>query len=244
MRKQLAGLLIAAAAALAPLHARAGIPVIDFAAIANLMQQVMYWQQQISAMQKQYEQLKQSKDLLAQTYGAMTGSRGMEQLLPTSELARNYLPPSYGELMSTINGASASYSGLANLVQSIMKANSILSGSQMDSLSPEMRQVVEQGRQAAAMLSGMTQGAYQNTSQRFSALQQLINSIATANDPKAIQDLQARIQAEQNMLTNEQTKLQGLYEIARSEELAQQQRIRERAMRDVGTVKSMSIVNY
>jgi type IV secretion system protein VirB5 len=230
MRKQLVGLLIAAAAALAPLHARAGIPVIDIAAIANLMQQVMYWQQQISAMQKQYEQLKQSKDLLAQTYGAMTGSRGMEQLLPTSELARNYLPPSYGELMSTINGSSASYSGIANQVQSIMKANSILSGSQMNALSPEMRQVVEQGRQAAAMLSGMTQGAYQNTSQRFSALQQLINSIGAANDPKAIQDLQARIQAEQNMLTNEQTKLQSLYQVAKAEELAQQQRLREQVI--------------
>ena len=214
MRKKLIGFLIAAAASLAPLHARAGIPVIDITAIANLMQQVMYWQQQISGMQKQYEQLRQSRDQLAQTYSSMTGTRGMEQLLPTSELARNYLPPSYGELMSTVNGSSIGYSGLANQVQSIMRANSILSGSQMEALSPELRQVVEQGRQASAMLNGMTQGAYQNTSQRFSALQQLIDRIGTAQDPKAIQDLQARIQAEQNMLTNEQTKLQGLYQVA------------------------------
>lgn len=230
MRKQLIGVLIAAAASLAPFHARAGIPVIDFAAIANLMQQLMAWQQQLSAMQKQYDQLKQSRDQLQQTYNSMTGTRGMEQLLPTSELARNYLPPSYDELMRTVNGSSANYSGLANQVQAIMKANAILSGTQMEALSPETRQVVEQGRQASAMLNAMTQSAYQNTSQRFAALQQLIDRIGTAQDPKAIQDLQARIQSEQAMLTNEQTKLQSLYQIAKADELAQQQRLREQVV--------------
>ena len=184
MRRHLLAFFLAAAALLAPLHAKAGIPVIDVTAVANLMQQVMYWQQQISAMQRQYEQLKASKDQLALTYGAMTGTRGMEQLLPTSDLARNYLPPSYGELMNTLNGSSPSYAGLANHVQSIMRANSVLSGGQMDALSPEMRQIVEQGRQSAAMLNGMTHSAYQNTSQRFSALQQLINRIATAHTPR------------------------------------------------------------
>ncbi len=100
-----------AAASLAPLHAKAGIPVIDVTAVANLIQQVMYWQQQISGMQRQYDQLKESKDQLTQTHNAMTGSRGMEQLLPTSELARNYLPPSYGDLMNTLNGTSGGYAG-------------------------------------------------------------------------------------------------------------------------------------
>lgn len=244
MYRYLATFLLAAAASLAPLHAKAGIPVIDVAAVANLVQQVMYWQQQISGMQKQYDQLKASKDQLAQTHNAMTGSRGMEQLLPTSDLTRNYLPPSYGELMHTLNGSSASYAGLASQVQSIMKANSILSGTQMEGLSPELRQIVEQGRQSAALLNGMTQNAYQSTSQRFSALQVLIDRIASAQDPKAIQDLQARIQAEQNMLTNEQTKLQSLYQIARAEDDAQRQRLRERATTDVGTVRAMSAVSY
>ena len=221
---------LATATILVSLHATAGIPVIDVTAVANLIQQVMYWQQQISAMQKQYDQLTASKDQLAQTHSALTGTRGMEQLLPTSDLARNYLPTSYKELMGTLNGSSTSYVGLSDQVQSIMRANSILSGTQMNALSPELRQIVEQGRQSAAMLNGMTQNAYQNTSQRFSALQQMINRIATAQDPKAIQDLQARIQAEQNMLTNEQTKLQSLYQMAKAEESAQQQRIRERVI--------------
>ncbi|SDZ70561.1 type IV secretion system protein VirB5 [Variovorax sp. YR266] len=244
MHRYLLASILAAASFLAPLRAQAGIPVIDVTAIANLMQQVMYWQQQISGMQKQYDQLKASKDQLAQTHSALTGTRGMEQLLSTSDLARNYLPPSYGDLMDTLNGSSGNYAGLADQVQSIMRANSVLSGTQMDALSPELRQIVEQGRQSAAMLNGMTQSAYQNTSQRFSALQQLINRIATAQDPKAIQDLQARIQAEQNMLTNEQTKLQSLYQVAQSEELMRKQRAREQSISDIGSMRSLPSVNY
>jgi len=244
MRNRIFAVLFAAAGLLAPLHANAGIPVIDFAAIGNLMQQVVAWGQQLQGMQRQYDELKQSKDQLQQTYSAMTGSRGMEQLLPTSDAARNYLPTSYGELMSTVNSSSANYSGLADKVQSIMKANSILSNTQMDALTPQMRQEVEQGRQASAMLSGMTQAAYQNTSQRFSALQQLISRIGSAQDPKAIQDLQARIQAEQAMLTNEQTKLQSLYQVAQSEELARRQRVRERATADIGSGRSLGAVDY
>lgn len=244
MHRHLLAFFLAATAFLAPLHAKAGIPVIDVTAVANLIQQIMYWQQQISAMQKQYDQLKDSKDQLTQTHNAMTGARGMEQLLPTSDLARNYLPPSYGELTSTLSGSSAGYAGLASQVQSIMKANSILSGTQMDTLSPELRQIVEQGRQSAAMLNGATRNAYQSTSQRFSALQLLINSIATARDPKAIQDLQARIQAEQNMLTNEQTKLQSLYQVAHSEELMRKQRAREQSASGIGSVRSLPTVDY
>ncbi|MDM0108028.1 type IV secretion system protein [Variovorax sp. J22R24] len=230
MRRHLLALLLSAAALFAPMQARAGIPVIDFAALGNLMQQLTYWQQQISAMQRQYDQLVQSNGQLSQTYSAMTGTRGMEQLLPASNLARNYLPSTYGDLMNIVNAPSTGYAGLANQVQAIMKANNVLSTSQMDALSPDMRRIVEQGRQASAMLNGMTQTAYQNTSQRFSALQQLVDRIGTAKDPKAIQDLQARIQAEQNMLTNEQTKLQSLYQIAKAEDAAQQLRTREQVI--------------
>ncbi|RST50030.1 type IV secretion system protein [Variovorax sp. MHTC-1] len=244
MRKQIAGLLIAGAVTLAPLQTRAGIPVIDFAAIASLMQQLVAWQQQLSGMQKQYEQLQQSRDQLARTYDSMTGSRAMEQLLPTSTQARNYLPPSYGELMNTASGTSAGYTGVAEQVQAIMKANSILSSSQMESLSPEMRQMVEQGRQASALFNGTTRSAYQNTSQRFAALQQLIHRIGSAQDLKAIQDLQARIQSEQAMLTNEQTKLQSLYQIAQAEEIARRQRIRERSAADIGSASALSVVTY
>ncbi len=244
MRKQLFAIFLAASALLVPLHARAGIPVIDVTAVANLIQQVMYWQQQISAMQKQFDQLKASKEQLQQTYSSMTGTRGMDQLLPMSNTDRNYLPQNYNDLMSVVNGSTSGYSGLSGQVQSIMDANNILSTTQMNALSPDLRQMVDKGRQASAMLNGLTRNAYEKTSGRFSALQQLIGAIGRTNDPKAIQELQARIQAEQNMLTNEQTTLQSLYQIAQSEEMTRRQRMREQTTSDIGDVRLLPAVNY
>ncbi len=125
-----------------------------------------------------------------------------------------------------------------------MDANNILSTTQMNALSPDLRQMVDKGRQASAMLNGLTRNAYEKTSGRFSALQQLIGAIGRTNDPKAIQELQARIQAEQNMLTNEQTKLQSLYQIAQSEEMTRRQRMREQTTSDIGDVRLLPAVNY
>jgi type IV secretion system protein VirB5 len=147
-----------------------------------------------------------------------------------SNLARNYLPPDYAELLDTINGASATYAGLSSQIQAAMAANAVLSNAQLSVLSPEMRQIVENGRRAAAMINTTSQSAYQNTSQRFAALQQLISMIGAAGDSKAIQDLQGRINAEQAMLTNEQSKLQTLYQIAQADQWTRHQQVREQVI--------------
>ncbi len=236
--RPVARLLLASLLAVPPIAARAGgIPVIDVTAIANLMQQITYWQQQLAGMTDQLNQLQQ-------TYGAMTGTRGMQSLLPLTDRQRNYLPPDAAELLAAASGTSASYAGLSTRIQSAVTANALLSRTQLDAMTPEMRQLVEAGRQSAAIASALSQTAYQNTSQRFGALRQLITTIGAAGDPKAIQDLQARIATEQAMLTNEQTKLQTLYQMAQADQWAQQQRMRERSAADVGSVQTLNQVPY
>jgi type IV secretion system protein VirB5 len=221
-----AACLVAVCAPAASVRAQ-GIPVIDVAALVQLIQQISYWQQQIKGMVSQLNQLQA-------TYGAMTGTRGMQGVLPTSNLARNYLPPDYQQLNNVTNGTSVTYSGLSAQAQQIMTANAVLSSRRLGALTPQQQQIVQDGRRAAALLQVMTQQAYQNTSQRFSALQQLINTIGAAGDAKAISDLQGRIGAEQNMLTNEQTKLQVLYQMTQADQLQQQQRMRELATQQLG----------
>ena len=203
-----------------------GIPVIDIAALVQLMQQLQYWVQQIQLMKNQVDQLQQS-------YAAVTGPRGMQNLLAGSP--RNYLPPDWNQMTGVLNNASPTYSGLSSQVQVAMNANAVLSATQMAALSPRQQQLLVQGRKAAALLQVMSQAAYQTTSQRFAAIQQLINAIGTARDTKAIQDLQGRISAEQAMLQNEQTKLQVLYQSAQADQLAQQQRAREESLNAVGS---------
>jgi type IV secretion system protein VirB5 len=237
MRKTLLAAVLTAMLAIAPMSAKAGIPVIDVTAIANLIQQIGYWKEQIAAMGTQLTQLQQ-------THAALTGTRGMQSLLPTTPLQRNYLPPDYTELMNTVNGRSTTYAGLAGQIQSAIAANAVLSGAQLGSMTPQMREFVENGRRSSAMAAALSQSAYQNTSQRFAALQQLITMIGAAGDAKAIQDLQGRVSAEQAMLQNEQIKLQTLYQMAQADQWAQQQRARERAMSDVGSVNLLSPVPY
>jgi type IV secretion system protein VirB5 len=222
MRKILIA-LFTVGALLASAPAKAGIPVIDVTAIAQLVQQLSYWEQQIEAMREQIDQLQQ-------TYDSVTGNRGMENVLPMTERDRNYLPPSYEAILAAADGRSSGYPELTAQIQATLQANQILTTAQMDQLSPTDRQIVEQGRQAAAMVSSLSQTAYRNTSDRFALLQQLIDAIATTHDGKGIEELQARVNSEQSMLANDQAKLQSLYEIAQAQEANQRQRLREQTV--------------
>jgi type IV secretion system protein VirB5 len=237
MRKHLLGATLALLIGLAPMHARAGIPVIDFANLTQAIQQVASWLQQYQQMAQQIQQLQAQ-------YQAITGPRGMENLLQMTNAQRNYLPPDYQQLLQAVNGASAVYAGLSGQVQSITAANAVLTNTQLGAMTPQMRQVVEQGRKSAAMLSAMTQSAQQNSSQRFASLQQLISQVGAAGDDKAIQDLKGRISAEQTMLTNEATKLQALYQTVQAEELLRQQRTRELTIQGIGDIDSLPAVRY
>jgi type IV secretion system protein VirB5 len=230
LRRRLLSSIVACLLALTPMSApqAIGIPVIDIAALTQLIQQMQYWLQQIQLMKNQLDQAQQA-------YRAVTGPRGMQNLLAGS--LRNYLPPDWNEMIGVINHASITYRGLAAQVQAVINANAVLSQGQLAALSPRQQQILAQGRQAAALLQVMSQAAYQNTSQRFGAIQQLIDAIGSAGDAKAIQDLQGRIAAEQAMLQNEQTKLQVLFQTAQAQQWAQQQRVREESLNAVGSYR-------
>ena len=209
-----------------------GIPVIDVAAIVQLIQQIQYWQQQIQGMTNQLNQLQQS-------YQAIIGGRGMELLLPYTPMARNYMPQTWTDTLAVLNGTSVPYAGLASQVQTAVTANAVLNAAEVGGMTPQMQQYVQDGRRAAALLQVMARGAQDNTSQRFAALQQLITMVGGAGDDKAVQDLQARISAEQTMLANEQNKLQALYQTAQAEQLAREQRGRELAIRQIGSITAL-----
>jgi type IV secretion system protein VirB5 len=151
----------------------------------------------------------------------------MDDALPTTQQQRNYLPANYQDVLRTVNGNSATYSGLSSHAQAVMAHNAILSREQMGQLGSGNRQLLESQRRSSALLSAFTQTAYQHTSHRFHALQQLITMLGTTADQKSILDLQGRISAEQVMLTNEQTKLQALYQAIQAQQITQQQRLRE-----------------
>lgn len=237
MKRILASTVLGLALLLSSAPARAGIPVIDVAAVAQLIQQVMYWTEQIQHMVTQVNQLRQ-------TYQSISGQRGMGQLLALTDAARNYLPEDIGPLLDGIDGAAGAYAGVSGQIQSILNANAVLSPQALADLTPEQRALIEDARRAAASLQSLSRTAYGQTSRRFAQLQSLIGQISATDDQKAILELSARIQAEQNMLANETNKLTALYQVAQSQELARAQQMREHSVRAVGTFRDLPAKSF
>lgn len=202
--------------------------VVDVGAIAQLVQQVTTLKEQLDTARSHLTQAQQQ-------FQSMTGGRGMERLL--SGTVRNYLPADWRALEDTLNGLRNTYGALASQLNSTLRANAVLTPEQLARLSAQERDYLESTRKSAALMQVTSQQALESSSQRFASLQQLIDAIPTATDEKAVLDLQARISVEQAMLQNEQTKLQMLNQTLQAEERARQQRARELAMANFGSLR-------
>jgi type IV secretion system protein VirB5 len=203
--------------------AHATYPVIDVAAIRQLVAQANYWRQQIEAMQRELTQLQQ-------THAALTGPRGMQALLPMSDAQRNYLPRDWAGVAQVLAGQSAQYSALAAAVEAGVQGRAVLTPQRLSAMTLDERRSIEEERRAAMGLAVMTREAYAQAGARFASLAQLVQAVGTAGDAKAIADLQGRIAAEQAMLENEQAKLVVLAQVAEAERAVREQQRRELAV--------------
>jgi len=231
MRKTVLTVLMVGALALGSIRpASAQFAVIDVASLGQLVNEVQELQQQVATARSQLAQAQSE-------YAAITGGRGMQLLL--SGTVRNYLPTGWTDLSQVMSGSSASFPALAGQVQALLTANAVLTPAQIASLSPTQQAQIAAARQSPALLQAMARTALANSSDRFTSLQTLIGAIGGAGDTKASLDLNARIAAEEAMLHNEQTKLQMLSEVAESQEWARRQQLREQAIADQGSLRSL-----
>jgi type IV secretion system protein VirB5 len=202
----------------APL-AHAQFAVIDVAALNQLISQAQQLEQQLATARGQLTQAQAE-------FQSMTGSRGMQSLLRGT--VRNYLPPDWTTLQGVVQGTGAgAYPALLADLTRAVNANAVLTPQQLSALPAAAGQSLQAGRQSSAVLQSLAHEALANSSQRFSALQQLIDTIGSANDQKSILELEARIAAEGGMLENERTKLDDLYQGTQADQWANAQRTRE-----------------
>ncbi len=200
--------------------AHAQFAVIDVAALNQLIAQAQQLEQQLATARSQLSQAQAE-------FQAMTGSRGMQSLLAGT--VRNYLPPDWTTLQGILQGTGAggAYPALVADLTRATSANAVLSAQQLAALPAVAGQSLQAGRQSSALLQSLAHEALANSSQRFAALQQLIDTIGSASDQKSILELEARIAAEGGMLENERTKLDDLYQSTQAEQWANAQRTRE-----------------
>jgi len=209
--------------------------VIDVGAITQLVQEVATMRQELTTAQQELSQARSQ-------YAAMTGSRGMDQLL--SGQNRNYLPADWAQLNAVLQGSGGAYASLASSLQSLITSNAVLTPQQVASLSATERVQLQADRSSTALLQAMTQQALATTSARFATLQQLIAAIPQASDEKAALDLQARISAEETMLQNDEIKMGVLYQLARAESQDNDERAREQAISDIGSYRNLPPLQF
>jgi type IV secretion system protein VirB5 len=194
--------------------------VVDVPATIQLVQEVLTAIQQLETMKLQLQQAEQ-------TLQSMSGGRGMAALLGGTN--RNYLPTNWSQVSGLAQGGSG-YGGLTGSLQSQISGNAVLTPEQLSSLAPADQQQIAAARQWAATNQVIAQAALANASDRFAAMQSLIDAIPDATDQKGILDLQARISAELGMLQNEQTKLQVLTQAIQAQEASGRQQQREQVL--------------
>lgn len=218
-----------------PAHAQ--FAVIDVASLAQSIQQVIQLAEQLQTMSEQLQTARDDLEQARESYRSMTGGRGMENLL--SNTARNYLPSDWNEVAAALTNANNAFQALSDDAQQLMDANAVLTPQQIQGLWAEAQQTLQAQRRSTALLQSLLREGLSATSARFSSIGQLISAIGSAQDMKAIADLQARAIAEDVMLRNEATKLSLLRENVLAEEAAQKLKRRERAIADIGSLRDL-----
>lgn len=193
MKSVVASAFFVIALGMAPAHAQ--IPVTDAAAIAKStaehVAEIAKWVDQLKAMEQQFNQMRAQ-------YDAITGSRGMGQLMnnATRQVLPNDFTQSYDKLMTLGQG------GVSQDAKKIYDVIKKLDCSRYQD--PNAKLSCEAKAYAEPENASYINGALEAAQERAQQLRQLISQVDGATDLKAASDLANRIAAEQSMLQNEQ----------------------------------------
>lgn len=199
--------IAAAALAFASLNASAQIPVTDGASIAqdiaSQVQTMAQWAQQIAEMKAQYDQMQMDYEQMVKEYESTTGSRGLGTVGYNSGIS------------GMITDPSAMYSGNGQTPGIISAEQAKANNGTVASVEAAIK---EREMLTAASHKAATLKSYDGAKQRLTQIESLMGQINSTQDPKAIQELQARIGIEQAALQNEQNKLNLIAQAQDSEE--------------------------
>ena len=188
-----------------------GIPTVDAAAIAQMVQQLTQMQQMYSNMVQQYNTLQN-----------FTGTRGLG-LVDYNLNLRSLIPTS---ARSRLNGIMNGTSSLSSLGRDIF--NRLKLGDACSNLDGEVKQNCLKAREFEAEQQAVLEEAANTANQRLQNIESLMSRINTATDAKSIADLSARIQAEQVALQSSQLAAQFQQaQMNKQNELVRQQAERE-----------------
>nr|WP_017173536.1 P-type DNA transfer protein VirB5 [Xanthomonas phaseoli] len=211
-------LILAATLALSG-TAFAGVPVTviaDVPAITNQIETMAKWKAQYDQMVSQINQMQKQ-------YDAVTGPRGLGQIMNNPAL-RDYLPSDWQKVYDSVR--TGGYNGLSGSAAAIHDANKVFDACGRMAAGAQ-RTACEAAAVKPAQDKAFAGEAYAAAKSRLDQINSLMGQINQTQDPKVIAELQGRIASEQAMIANEQTKLQLFQMMAQADEKLQEQRQRE-----------------
>jgi type IV secretion system protein VirB5 len=198
-----------------------GIPVID---VANLVQTV---QQVLNDITKISNQIRQIKQLQTQIE-SINGVRDLGNVF-NNPLLKNYVP---AEAFTYLNAVNTSGYGGLNATAKVLRDLGMVYNC-MD-LSGDARTTCQADLAQPYQQKGLLQDAMTSAAGRLTQIQSLMEQINATTDQKSIQEIQARIGAENALLSHETSQLQMLQGMADSEERIARSRERERQYQMLG----------
>jgi type IV secretion system protein VirB5 len=205
---------VAGALGFSPARAQ-GIPVID---VANLVQTIQQVINDITAINNQVQQITQLQTQLS----SINGMRNLGNVFD-NPLLRNYVPAEAYTYVNAIN--TSGYLGLNATAKALRDVGMIyncmdLAGAARTNCQASLAQPYQQ--------KGLLQDAMKSAAGRLAQIQSLMGQINATTDQKAVQEVQARIGAENALLAHEMSQVQMLQGMADSEERIARSRERER----------------
>ena len=214
--------------ALAVSNVRAqGIPVID---VANLVQSVEQVLDDATASENQVQQIRQLQSQLQ----SINGLRNLGQIF-NNPLLRNYVPSEAYTFVNAVD--TGGYSGLRGTAKALRDAGMIYNcmdraGDARTSCQATLAQPYQQ--------KGLLQDAMTSAAGRIAQINALMDQINGTPDQKSVQEIQARIGAENALLAHEMTQIQMLQGMADSEERIARSQERERQNQMLGRTGKVS----
>ena len=203
----------------------AGIPVFDGANLAQQIQQVVSWVQQYKQMVDQLTQLQQQYQQMQQQYQSLTGVRNLGNIYNNQQL-QDVVPQNLSNVYNSIN--TGGYNSLTSDAKNLRSANMIYN---CEDRTGQSKLACEAILNLPSQSLAYDQNALSLTQQRVAQIQSLQNSINSTQDPKAIAELQARIQAENVQVSNDANRIAIMQSMAAAQQRAAAQAQNERVLK-------------
>lgn len=202
-----------------------GIPVFDLAAFTNYLSTQESDVTKIAALQSQVASLQHQIDM-------NTGTRGMGSSALSSEAVQ------WGGVLQQVMNSTGSY---GSLVAQVIADRALMTAAQKGQMTPQQRDMLARLWHLGAVQKVMADLTTTTAARQMTEIQALSNKIDTADDPKAIADLQAALAAKKLELDNTRLQLYAMEQQMQAEQKMIELRQQEMEIMRAGTTSSVAV---